>query len=149
MTTRRLREGVSATDTDYGRTLLDLDSGEYFNLNPTGALVLHRLLEGDSPTQAAARLSEEFPVALEDARQDVADLVAALEAAGLIETVADAARSDGGPPRSRRPGGLLRRRRAGGPPGDPAGGPSDEPAGDPAGGPAAGAAGDPAGGPAG
>lgn len=107
--TVRLRAGVSAADTDYGSTLLDLDSGEYFNLNPTGALVLQRLLEGDSPAQAATRLSEEYDVGPEEADQDVAELVATLEAAGLIETAA------GGDRRPRR--GLRRRGGPGGGPG--------------------------------
>ena len=44
--TLKLRDGVSAADTDYGITLLDEDSGQYWNLNPTGALVLRTLLEG-------------------------------------------------------------------------------------------------------
>jgi hypothetical protein len=87
--TVRLRVGVSTTDTDYGRALLDLDTGDYFNLNPSGALVLHRLLEGDSPTQAATRLAEEYAVTREEAEQDVAALITELEAAGLIETASD------------------------------------------------------------
>ena len=33
--TLTLRPGVSTADTDYGTTLLDEDSGEYFTLNPT------------------------------------------------------------------------------------------------------------------
>ena len=41
-----LRPGVSTADTDYGTTLLDEHSGEYFTLNPTGALVLRTLLGG-------------------------------------------------------------------------------------------------------
>jgi hypothetical protein len=89
--TRRLRAGVSATETDYGCALLDLDTGNYFNLNPTGALVLQRLLDGDSPEQAATRLTEEYAVAREEAEQDVAALVRELEAAGLIEATPDQA----------------------------------------------------------
>jgi hypothetical protein len=87
--TVRLRAGVSTADTDYGSTLLDLDTGDYFNLNPTGALVLQRLLEGDSPTEAATRLTEEYDVTREEAEQDVAELLSALESVGLIETASD------------------------------------------------------------
>jgi hypothetical protein len=36
--TLQLRSGVSLVDTDYGIAVLDEDSGQYFNLNPTGAL---------------------------------------------------------------------------------------------------------------
>lgn len=93
--TLRLRTRVSTADTDHGSALLDLDSGEYFNLNPTGALVLRRLLDGDSPEQAARRLAEEYAVAEEEARKDVADLIAELEAAGLIETIGAETRRGG------------------------------------------------------
>src|SRR2546425_1053219 len=41
----KLRDGVSAADTDYGIALLDEDSAEYWNLNPTAA----RLLATQSP----------------------------------------------------------------------------------------------------
>ena len=42
----QLRDGVSAADTDYGMALLDEDSGQYWNLNPTAALALRTLLAG-------------------------------------------------------------------------------------------------------
>jgi hypothetical protein len=42
----QLRDGVSAADTDYGMALLDEDSGQYWNLNPTAALALRTLLDG-------------------------------------------------------------------------------------------------------
>ena len=51
----KLRPGVSTADTDYGTTLLDEDSGEYFTLNPTGALVLRTLLDGGTPTRPRRR----------------------------------------------------------------------------------------------
>ena len=56
--TLKLRNGVSTADTDYGTTLLDEDSGQYWNLNPTGALVLRTLLDGGTPAQAVQELTE-------------------------------------------------------------------------------------------
>ena len=82
--TMTLRRGVSAADTDYGTTLLDEDSGEYFTLNPSAALVLRTMLDGGSPDQAARALIEEYAVDAETADRDVADLVAELRAAGLV-----------------------------------------------------------------
>ena len=82
--TMTLRRGVSGTDTDYGTTLLDEDSGEYFTLNPTGSLVLRTLLAGGSSEQAARALTEQYEVAPDTADQDVADLVAELRSAGLV-----------------------------------------------------------------
>ncbi len=81
----RLRDGVSAADTDYGTALLDTDNGEYWNLNPTGALVLRTLLDGGTPRQAAKALTEQYAVDADAAGQDVEDLVGGLHAAGLVK----------------------------------------------------------------
>jgi hypothetical protein len=80
----KLRRGVSTADTDYGSTLLDEDSGEYFTLNPTGTLVLRTLLAGGTPEQAAQALTEQYAVDAETAGRDVADLVGGLRSAGLV-----------------------------------------------------------------
>ena len=80
----KLRDGVSTADTDYGTTLLDEDSGQYWNLNPTGALVLRTLLDGGTPGQAAQALTEQYAVDADTAGQDVEDLVGGLQAAGLM-----------------------------------------------------------------
>ena len=62
--TLKLRDGVSVADTDYGMALLDEDSGQYWNLNPTGALALRMLLDGGTTAQPATLLivnTEESP----------------------------------------------------------------------------------------
>jgi hypothetical protein len=82
--TMTLRRGVSTADTDYGTTLLDEDSGEYFNLNPSGALVLRTLLGGGSAAQAALALASEYDVDAQTADRDVADLLAELRSSGLV-----------------------------------------------------------------
>ena len=82
--TMTLRRGVSAADTDYGTTLLDEDSGEYFTLNPSAALVLRVLLDGGTPERAAAAVTAEYAVDADTASRDVADLVAELRSAGLV-----------------------------------------------------------------
>jgi hypothetical protein len=82
--TLKLRDGVSTAETDYGITLLDEDSGDYWNLNPTGALVLRTLLEGGTPAQAAEALTEQYQVDADAANQDVQDLVRELRTAGLV-----------------------------------------------------------------
>ena len=79
-----LRRGVSTADTDYGTTLLDEDSGEYFTLNPTGALVLRTLLDGGTAEQAVAAVRAEYDVDAATAAADVDDLVAGLRSAGLV-----------------------------------------------------------------
>jgi hypothetical protein len=81
----KLRDGVFTADTEYGTTLLDEDSGAYWNLNPTAALVLRTLLDGGTPEQAVRALTEEYEVSGEAARRDVTELVAGLRSAGLVE----------------------------------------------------------------
>ena len=82
--TLKLRDGVSTADTDYGIALLDEDSGEYWNLNPTGALVLQTLLEGGSSTDAVQALVERYDVDADSASRDVQVLLGGLQSAGLV-----------------------------------------------------------------
>ena len=101
--TLTLRDGVSAAETEYGTTLLDEDSGEYWNLNPTGATVLRTLLAGGTAEEAARALTEEYAVdadaagrdvqeltkqyevSADTASRDVEDLVGSLHSAGLVK----------------------------------------------------------------
>ena len=80
----KLRHGVSAADTDYGIALLDEDTAEYWNLNPTGALVLRILLEGGTSTDAVRALVERYAIDTDTAARDVQDLVGGLRSAGLV-----------------------------------------------------------------
>ena len=80
----KLRDGVSAADTDYGIALLDEDSGEYWNINPTGALVVRTLLEGGTPADAVRALVERYDVDADSANRDVQDLLGGLHSAGLV-----------------------------------------------------------------
>ena len=79
-----LREGVSTADTDYGITLLDEDSGQYWNLNPTGAVVVRTLLGGGTPVQAVDELTNRYAVDAATASRDVQDLVGQLRSTGLV-----------------------------------------------------------------
>ena len=83
--TLKLRDGVSAADTEYGMALLDEDSGLYWNLNPTAALALRMLLDGGTTAQAVQELTEQYAVDAETASQDIEDLVGELHAAGLVK----------------------------------------------------------------
>jgi hypothetical protein len=83
--TLQLREGVSAADTDYGMALLDEDSGQYWNLNPTAALALRTLLDGGTTAQAVQELTEQYAVDADTASQDINNLVGELHSAGLVK----------------------------------------------------------------
>jgi Coenzyme PQQ synthesis protein D (PqqD) len=81
----KLRPGVFEAETEYGIVLLDGDSGEYYDLNPTGALVLRTLLAGATAREAAQALTEEYAIGLDDATQDVRELLVHLRTAQLVE----------------------------------------------------------------
>jgi hypothetical protein len=83
--TLKLRDGVSAADTDYGMALLDDDSGQYWNLNPTAALALRTLLDGGTTAQAVQELTEQYAVDADTASQDIDNLVGELHSAGLVK----------------------------------------------------------------
>jgi hypothetical protein len=82
--TLKLRDGVSIADTDYGMALLDEDSGQYWNLNPTAALALRMLLDGGTTAKAVQELTEQYAVDPDTANKDVEDLVGELQSAGLV-----------------------------------------------------------------
>jgi hypothetical protein len=81
----KLRTGVFDAETEYGIVLLDGDSGEYFDLNATGALVLRTLLAGGTAGQAAQALTEQYGVGLDDATRDVEELLTDLRTARLVD----------------------------------------------------------------
>lgn len=81
----KLREGVSVAETDDGIALLDENSGQYWNLNPTGALVLRTLLIGGTAAHAARELTAQYAVEADSAKHDVAELVGDLHSAGLLQ----------------------------------------------------------------
>ena len=83
--TLKLRDGVSTADTDYGMALLDEDSGQYWNLNPTAALALRTLLGGGTTAQAVRELTEQYAVDADTANRDVEDLLGELRSVGLVK----------------------------------------------------------------
>ncbi|GCE01078.1 lasso peptide biosynthesis PqqD family chaperone [Embleya hyalina] len=70
-----LKPDVSLTPTEHGTVLLDERRGRYFQLNPTGTLVLRTLLDGATAHQAAELLSERYGITREQAATDVAALL--------------------------------------------------------------------------
>jgi Coenzyme PQQ synthesis protein D (PqqD) len=82
--TLKLRAGVFLVDTDYGIAVLDEDSGQYFDLNATGALILRTLLNGGTCERAAQELSAEYAVDLATASEDTTALLDELHFAGLV-----------------------------------------------------------------
>ncbi|MFF8290071.1 lasso peptide biosynthesis PqqD family chaperone [Streptomyces sp. NPDC016309] len=80
----RFGADVSTTETGYGTVLLDQRSGHYWELNPTGTLIVRVLMDGGDEAAAAAALAEAYDIDPAGAREDVAALVAELRASGLV-----------------------------------------------------------------
>ncbi|MDT0450376.1 lasso peptide biosynthesis PqqD family chaperone [Streptomyces hesseae] len=80
----RLRSGVVMTETDYGIALLDQTTGEYWTLNPTAALVLRTLLDGESKGQAVHALTARYDVDPGEAARDVERVYGELRTARLL-----------------------------------------------------------------
>lgn len=76
---------VSTAETDYGTVLLDERAGEYWELNPTGTLVVNTLMAGGDEGAAVAALADEFDIDLVQAKQDIDALVQQLRTSGLAE----------------------------------------------------------------
>lgn len=76
---------VSTAETDYGTVLLDEHAGEYWELNPTGTLVVRTLMAGGDEADAVAALTSEFDISASRAKQDVDALVLRLRTSGLAQ----------------------------------------------------------------
>ncbi|MFE1173081.1 lasso peptide biosynthesis PqqD family chaperone [Streptomyces sp. NPDC058773] len=85
----QLPDHVSVTHTDDGGVLLDERTGEYWEMNQSGAEALRKLLDGASAEEAAQALIAELPpgeIGLEAAVTDIRELLAQLTAAELVVT---------------------------------------------------------------
>lgn len=67
--------------------VLNLQTGQYHGLNPTGGLMLKAVEQAASLRAAAAALSAELPVGAETIERDLLKFCRALSKRGLIETV--------------------------------------------------------------
>ncbi|MFF4607583.1 lasso peptide biosynthesis PqqD family chaperone [Streptomyces sp. NPDC001339] len=79
----RLAADITTAETDYGTVLLDQRSGQYWELNPTGTLVVRTLLDGGEETNAVDAVIAEFDIDRSQAAQDVAALIDLLRTSGL------------------------------------------------------------------
>ncbi|WJV44469.1 lasso peptide biosynthesis PqqD family chaperone [Streptomyces flavofungini] len=82
--TLTLHPDVSLAETDDGAVLLHQRTGRYWQLNPTGVLVLRNLLDGRSHDQAAQELATRHRAAPDAAQRDVTRLVESLREARLV-----------------------------------------------------------------
>lgn len=79
-----LADEHSLARTDYGVVLLNEATGKFWNLNPSGALVLDALLTTGTVEAAAAAVMQDFAVASEVATADAEDILQSLLTAGIL-----------------------------------------------------------------
>jgi hypothetical protein len=65
--------------------VLNLETGLYHGLNPTGGRMLEELERADSVQSAAAALATEFGLPVADVERDLADLCLGLMDRGLVD----------------------------------------------------------------
>lgn len=70
---------------DEGVAILDLRSNTYFSLNDVGASIWERMSEPVSLEDLTRAVSEEYSVAPEECRGDIADLLDEMLKHGLIQ----------------------------------------------------------------
>jgi hypothetical protein len=81
----RLRPDIATADTDDGLVLLDERTGRYWQLNSTGAHVLHALLQGHHPDHIAQDLATRYRIEVQQAHHDITALTDHLSAANLVQ----------------------------------------------------------------
>lgn len=81
----RLRESVIAQVMDGQMVLLDVNGGQYYDLNASGTLMLEQLLAGATREQVIAAVEHKFLASRERVAADLDALVLTLRQAGLIE----------------------------------------------------------------
>ncbi|MEU5576205.1 MULTISPECIES: lasso peptide biosynthesis PqqD family chaperone [Streptomyces] len=82
--TLRFGTDVSTAETQYGTVLLDQRTGDYWELNPTGALVVRTLMDDGDEAAAVTALVAQFAIDRDRAERDVTALVSDLRNAGLL-----------------------------------------------------------------
>jgi outer membrane protein assembly factor BamB len=87
---------VVAETLDGETTIVDLDSGTYYALNPSGSFIWDELVRGTEPEWIAAEMSRRYGVAAGDAGRDVDALVSELRERNLIAPLG----ADASPPAS-------------------------------------------------
>lgn len=78
-------EGVVRRQFGEDKVLLNLATGHYHGLNPTGGYMVAVLQETADAEETARRTARELDTPLERVREDLAQLCAALHERGLIE----------------------------------------------------------------
>jgi len=81
----RLSDTVRSTHSQDGAIVLDIRQGQIFNLNFVGSLILELLTCGSTESAIVDRISREFGVSRDLAKNDVRDFLQNLKKCRLVE----------------------------------------------------------------
>jgi hypothetical protein len=76
---------IRSTHTVDGGTVLDIQRGKMFGLNPVGSRIFALLAQGSSDSEIAKEISEAFGVSLAIAKDDLREFLEALQKHHIIE----------------------------------------------------------------
>ena len=85
MPTYTVRPGVFARALDQETVILDSESGTYFRLNSTGAVIWDRLASAAPVAEVVSHLARTCEVPPEEVQADVAELIDVLVDRGLLQ----------------------------------------------------------------
>ena len=85
MVSYALSPGILIQEVVSETVLLDMDKGEYYELNETGSTMLRILKETGDPKQVFRFLLNEYNVSVDEVTRDFHDLVSKLERHGLVK----------------------------------------------------------------
>lgn len=85
MTLRLRADDVVWEDLDGSVVALDLRASAYFTLNGSGTVLWRRVVEGTTRDELARALVDRYGLAVDHARVEVDDFLAALAGRGLLE----------------------------------------------------------------
>lgn len=80
----RVSSTVRSTHNEDGAIVLDIRQGQMFNLNFVGSRILELLKNGTAESAIVDRISQEFDVSRDIAKQDVRELIEALKEHELV-----------------------------------------------------------------
>ena len=81
---RRDAQRLTRVETNYGDVLLDAETGQYWHLNESAALVFSSLSNGDHVDDVVAKLATSYGISAERAREDVESVRAQMTERGLL-----------------------------------------------------------------
>jgi len=80
----RVSAGVRSTRNEDGATVLDIDQGQMFRLNPVGALILESIGSGCAEIEIVREISRRYSVGEATAAADLREFITSLEEHKLV-----------------------------------------------------------------